>query len=105
MWTHEIVPILGILAVFGIPIIAILTGHQQKMAQLRAQSQQGADKKVLDELQALRQQMAELRDTSTRYDMSFDAALQRIESRVGNLEGRVSSIEQNRDTANPTRLG
>jgi hypothetical protein len=84
----------AILAVFGIPIIAILTSHQQKMAQLRAQSSQATDAKVLEELQSLKQQMAELRDTTTRYDMSFDAALQRIESRVGNVEGRVATLEQ-----------
>jgi hypothetical protein len=90
----ELIAIVAILAVFGIPIIAILTSHQQKMAQLRAQSSQATDAKVLEELQSLKQQMAELRDTTTRYDMSFDAALQRIESRVGNVEGRVATLEQ-----------
>lgn len=46
------------------------------------------------ELQDLKHAIDELRDTTTRYDISFDAALQRIESRVGHLEGRVNSIEQ-----------
>jgi hypothetical protein len=91
----EIIALVGIIAVFGIPIVAILTSHQQKMAKLRSESHQGADGRVLEELQSLKQQMAELRDTTTRYDMSFDAALQRIESRVGSIEGRVSTLEQN----------
>ena len=51
-------------------------------------------RQTLNEIQALRQQMVELRDTTTKYDMSFDAALQRLESRMGHLEGRVTSVEQ-----------
>jgi hypothetical protein len=41
----------------------------------------------------LKRQIEELRDTTTKYDMSFDTALQRIESRVSNVENRVSGIE------------
>ena len=35
--------------------------------------------------------MAALRDTTTRYDMSFDTALQRLENRMAYLEQQVNS--------------
>ena len=80
--------------IFAIPIVAIITSHQRKMAEMKMQMGGKADSSVIEELKALKQQMAELRDTTTRYDISFDAALQRIESRVGHLESKVSVIEQ-----------
>ena len=49
---------------------------------------------VMNELRALREQMTELLDMTTRYDMSFDAALQRMESRMAHVENRVIGIEQ-----------
>lgn len=85
-----LIPITAIVCTIGIPI---WTHHKRAMLQLRLKMGQDADSSVLAEMQALKQQMAEMRDTTTRYDMSFDAALQRIESRVGHVEGRVNSIE------------
>ena len=61
---------------------------------MRMQSGAQGNSVVVEEMQKLKQQVAELRDTTTRYDISFDAALQRIESRVGHLENKVSAIEQ-----------
>ena len=80
--------------IFAIPIVAIITTHQRKMAEMKMKMGGGGNDAVTEELKALKQQMAELRDTTTRYDISFDAALQRIESRVGHLENKVSAIEQ-----------
>ena len=41
---------------------------------------------VREEETALRRQMESLRDTTTQYDISFDTALQRMESRVNHIE-------------------
>ena len=38
------------------------------------------------ELTALRNEVASLRDTTTRFDMSFDAAITRLEDRVDRVE-------------------
>ena len=78
----------------GIPIVAIWTYHQRKMMEMKLRMGGEGRQVVSGELQEIKQQLAELRDTTTRYDLSFDAALQRIESRVGHLESRVSSVEQ-----------
>jgi hypothetical protein len=85
-----------------IPIVAIITSHRHRELEMRLKLQQG-DGNVATELRELKSQLAELRDTSTHYDMSFDSALQRIESRVGNLEGRVSSVEQQANIQNTNR--
>jgi hypothetical protein len=85
-----LIPIIAIICVIGLPV---WSGHQRKMMELKLMQGNVEDAGLVAEIKALREQMAELRDTTTRYDMSFDAALQRIESRVGHLEGQVRSIE------------
>ncbi len=86
--------VIAIVMVFGIPIVAILTKHHQKLMEMKMARGQHGDSSVVAEIEGLRRQITEMRDTTTRYDLSFDAALQRIEQRVGHLEGRVSSLEQ-----------
>ena len=81
------------LVVFAIPIIAIITAHHRKIMEMKMKMGGSGDSRVVEELTVLKQQMAELRDTTTRYDISFDAALQRIESRVGHLESKIATIE------------
>ena len=85
---------LAVLMVFGIPFVAIITAHFRKMAELKLKQSQSADSNVLEAIRELKGQFDELRDTTTRYDLSFDAALQRIENRVNHLEGRMSRVEQ-----------
>jgi len=80
--------------IFGTPFIALILNHQRKMAELRQQSLSQADSRLLAELQDVKQQIAELRDTTTRYDLSFDTALQRLEGRMTNVEQRVAAVEQ-----------
>jgi hypothetical protein len=45
------------------------------------------------EIEALRQELRSLRDTTTQYDISFDTALQRMESRVEGVERQVRAIQ------------
>ncbi len=90
----DLTGVLAIVMVFGIPLAAILTRyHLQALAmQLKLREAGGEDLRA--QIADLRQQISDLRDTATRYDLSFDAALQRIESRVGRLEERLQSVEQ-----------
>jgi hypothetical protein len=91
--------LIGLVAVFLIfggggfimEIIKNINQTRLEMAQLRAgqQSTAGLGNELAamrDELTTLRQQVSELRDTSTQYDLSFDHALQRIERRVEQVE-------------------
>lgn len=61
----------------------------KKVVTIQAEAQVKSATTAHDEVESLRRELAELRDTATRYDLSFDAALQRMESRVGHLEQRA----------------
>ena len=47
---------------------------------------------ILTELKALKQQVAEMQSTSHQFDISFDAALSRLEGRVDRLETRTATV-------------
>lgn len=49
-----------------------------------------AEDKVLAELKAMQQQMAEMQSTGHQFDISFDAALSRLEERVSRVETRAA---------------
>ena len=72
--------------VFGVGAIAVITEHMQKMAKIRVEQHAHGSREVMDAVESLRREVADLRETTTRYDMSFDMALQRMESRVAKLE-------------------
>lgn len=95
----EFIGLVAVILIFGPGIFVIWSKHHQRMMELKLQMGEKAGGNVAEELKAIRQEMAELRDTATRYDLSFDAALQRLESRMGNVEGRVKSIEQDHTRA------
>lgn len=89
-----LIPILALM----IPIVAIVTDHQRKLAEIKMRTGTKVTPQVEAELSALRREVAELRDTATNYDMSFDAALTRLEQRVDRVEQRpVPSAYSSRD--------
>ena len=85
-----IIPILALC----IPIVAIIASFRHRTEEMRLKAGVQGSSNLLSELQDLKNQLAEMRDTTTRYDVSFDSALQRIESRVGNIENRVTTVEE-----------
>jgi hypothetical protein len=74
--------------------------HRQKMAEIGGQGGQQAGT-VAGEVRELRAQLAELRDTTTRYDLSFDTALQRLEHRMARVEQRAAQPEREAQTVEP----
>lgn len=90
---------------FIVVIVAICIGgsvmsdffkHRSKIAQLHIESQnKRTDTTGLASIEALRDEIRALRDTTTQYDMSFDSALQRMEQRVEHLERRTIANEAN----------
>ena len=87
----------GIIALFipivalCIPITAILASHRQKLAEIKARSASGLAPEIRAELGEIKNQLADLRDTTTKFDMTFDAALDRLEQRIGRVEERQVS--------------
>lgn len=106
-------PFLFVLAlmaiIFSVPIVAIWTEHRRKMAELQARLRsERADS--TNEVKDLARQIADLRSTATEYDLSFDSALQRLESRMDLLDERLKRLEgvaapSETVQANQVRLG
>ena len=102
--------VLGLMAIiFSIPLFAIWTEHKRKMAELnlRLRSERDASS---DQVKDLARQIADLRATATEYDLSFDSALQRLESRMNLMDERLKRLEGTSgtgetDSVNPVRLG
>ena len=69
--------------------------HRSKLAEMRLQAPARVDVNLRAELDALRQELRQLRETSTQYDLSLDTALQRMESRMEGMERRVGQVEAN----------
>jgi len=76
------------IVVLFIPIVAIVTDHQRKVLELKLRLKGEVPKEVQAELAELKNQVAELRDTTTKFDMSFDAAISRLEDRVDRVAGQ-----------------
>lgn len=70
----ELIPLLAIALVFGIPIVAILTSHQRKMAELihHGQGDHQSQAALMHELQSLRAEMAQLRATVHQQALDLD---------------------------------
>lgn len=86
-------------SIFSIPLVGIWTEHRRKMLELQLKLRQQGDGSVKQELESLRQEMRQLRDTTMQYDLSFDSALQRMEGRMENVERRVNAVESNDNVA------
>jgi hypothetical protein len=65
------------------------------MMKMKMQLQNQGDANLRASVEALQQEVRALRETSTQYDLSFDSALQRMESRMENVERRVQAVEAN----------
>jgi hypothetical protein len=77
----------------SIPITAIWTSHKRQVLQMQMRMQNQGDASLRATVEALQQEVRALRETSTQYDLSFDTALQRMESRMENVERRVQAVE------------
>lgn len=83
----------------SIPIVAILGGYWVKLAEIKARGGNALSEEVRNELREMKSQLAELRETTTRFDLSFDAAITRLEDRVDQIERRQSVAARAGDEA------
>ena len=88
----EVFPIMLFL---GIPFFALWTHHKRKILEIELRLHNPAEvgSGLRAEVEALRQEVRGLRDTTTQYDLSFDSALQRMEGRVEGIDRRIQSIQ------------
>jgi TolA-binding protein len=92
--------------ILAVPLSAIILGvggniignilqsrERQLKLRLRAEARQARSAppaSLHKELEALRAEIASLRDTTTQYDMTNDHIVQRIEERLGRVETRLA---------------
>lgn len=86
----DIIALVGVfgvpIAILTIPVVAILTKHQQRLAEIKANGVRGTDDALRQEVENLRAEFAALRDTTTRFNLSFDTQLTRVEERVDKMQ-------------------
>lgn len=81
--------------IFGvIPVTAIILEHFQKMKRLEVEKAKRGDANLKAQLDAIRQEIADLRQTSTEYCLSLDSNLQNLQAHVAHLESRMQEMEQ-----------
>ena len=87
--------LVAIVMTFGVPLTVIWTHHQRKMAELQLKLRQGGqDNTLRASVEALREEVRALKDTTMQYDLSFDTALQNIENRVQSMERQAHVAPQ-----------
>ena len=87
----EIDKLLALVGFFGTISMAIYWGCRIEMEKIRARNRASEESVTQQSLNALREEVERLRDTSTKFDVSFDASLSRLEERVDRLETRAAA--------------
>ena len=72
----DVIGLIAVLGAFAIPICAIVTSHRREVLKMKLHLQNQGDAGVRASLEALREEVRSLRDTTMQYDISFDNALQ-----------------------------
>lgn len=93
----------GMILMTPVLIVRMILKHREKMNAMRYR-QEGAPG-LIEEVAALRAELSQLRETTGKFDMSFDAALDRLEERVSGLEAarRAASAAPEQTTTTPLR--
>ncbi len=93
-----------------VSVLGIMTWHRQEMEKIKARRGAEGTVELSDELRAelnaLKEQMMALRDTTTKFDLSFDSALDGVEARLKRVEERqLTQTYQTTDDAQKLTLG
>jgi predicted nucleic acid-binding Zn-ribbon protein len=80
----------AIVFIFGpalfLPITWMVLRHRKEMLQMELEKRRLSNQEVEKQIEALRAEIAALRETSTQYDMSLQANLENLQERVRALE-------------------
>ncbi len=94
MWDPGVIALMIPIVAIGGGIIAKIvqmwTNHEQEMARINSARQMQSGEYASSDIESLRQEIAMLRDTTTRYDLSVEQALQELRHRMGVVESRVA---------------
>ncbi len=89
----DIVALVVVLCIFGpalfVPITAMVLKHRKEMLEMELERRRLSNQEMAAQLDAIREEIAQLRDTSTQYDMSLQATLEALQERVRYLEQQL----------------
>ncbi len=84
------IPISAIVLGVGSGIVQSILKSQERRMELRLKLQKGQSGDVTKQIEALRVEIAALRDTTTQYDMTNDQIVQRLEERLSRVESKTA---------------
>ncbi len=86
---EELIAIIAILMVFGIPMVAILTHHQRKMAELIHSKHNEINPVVIEEVERLRAEVQRLRTELHETTIALDDVRRLKPTDLGRIEQRI----------------
>ena len=85
------IPISAIVLGIGSSIVQSVLKSQERRLELRLKLQKGQGSDSVKQIEALKAEIAALRDTTTQYDMTNDHVVQRLEERLSRIEIKTAS--------------
>jgi TolA-binding protein len=94
----ELIGLVAVVLIFGpaivIPVTAMVLKHRKEMVRMEIERRTTVNQEIVAQIEALRREIAELRRTSTEYDMSLQMNLENLQERVRTLEQQLDERAQ-----------
>ncbi len=94
----ELTGLVAVICIFGpaivIPVTAMVLKHRKEMVRMEIERRTTVNQEIVAQIEALRREIAELRRTSTEYDMSLQMNLENLQERVRALEQQLDERAQ-----------
>lgn len=85
------IPISAIVLGIGASVVQSILKSQERRLTLRLKAEKGRNADLVKQLEAVRAEIAALRDTTTQYDLTNDQIVQRLEERLSRVETRTAA--------------
>ena len=89
----DIFDLAAVAIIFGpglfVPIAAMVLKHRKEVREMELEKGRLSNRLIAEQIEALRQELAALRDTTTQYDMSLQTNLEMLQERVCQLEQQL----------------
>ena len=92
--TGLVAVIFALAPIIVIPVTAMVLKHRKEMVRMEIERRTTVNQEIVAQIEALRREIAELRRTSTEYDMSLQMNLENLQERVRTLEQQLDERAQ-----------